>query len=281
MLLPLVFVLGLSGCDSGVEMEDIATEELYAVSSWVSPQDTLLQVYLFKANRIGTVARWDSAQVKNALVLISDGTKTDTLLFNPEKGRYESKPRHLQIEPLNQYDLKILTPSDILLEASCSIPPTPAMPVVAGVRAGDDYSFTIRTANILEHQYFSLITFAKGMVEFEDPRFGTQRYNIHARFLNEPAFPAEKGAHLDQYNGIVSRAYSAENPRLFVSLQYLEEGLYKYLRNYQRYDHWQSNNTGALFPNFQEPQPLYSNIKGGVGIFAGYNQATIEVEIQQ
>ena len=291
-LLPLVFTIGLLSCESGVEIENISTEELYAVSSWISPQDTLLELYLFKASPLGTVAREDSAEVRDALVLISDGNNNiDTLHFDPDfkpeygrqgmHGRYAAKPKNIHIEPLTSYFLKVETRSGILLEANCTIPSTPPLPEVSGSRVEDDYAFTVSIESTSKERYFSLITYAEGIVESEtsNPERPVYKSQLHSRLLTNVKFPADILSAAKQHDGIIPQAYNAENPKAFVSLRFIEENLYRYLQDFQFYDHWQSNNSGALFPNFQEPQPIHSNIKGGVGIFAGHNQSTVEIEL--
>lgn len=263
----------LLSCNSGVELENIPTEDLYSVSSFISPQDTLFRVYLFHANAIGTIDNPALALVTDAEVVITDGVlQFDTLLFNKDTDRYEARKKNVAVESLKTYFLKIKLIKGRNLEASCTIPPVPGIPEVTGARENDDYLFQVSWNNPTSFKYFVLIPFGEGFYERTTP-LGTRKEQITARLLDDIRFPSDDQAAFNAYEGIVSRAYLADNPRLTIYLRNVEANLYEYFKTYQYFDGWDINNEGNLFPNFRDPEPVFSNIEGGVGIFAGYNQS--------
>lgn len=276
----MVLTIILLSCDPNVELDDISINELYSVSSFISPQDSIFLVHLYRAGEIGTIANADSFLVKNAQVIISDGSKGDTLTYNPETGRYEAKKEHVAIEPLKTYFLEIITTNGKILKASCTIPLKPQEPEVIGYKEGKDFLFTVSLSNSSDIKYFTLIPFAEGTIEYMGPR-GPAIAQLDAYFIDFPMFPLDHQNSPSGFDGILPSAYEAKDPKLTIFLRNIEENLYEYLKNYQEYEEWDANNTGNLFPNFQEPLPIHSNIEGGVGIFAGYNQSVVEVNIKE
>ena len=268
-----MLISALSSCDSGVETENISAEDLYSVSSFISPQDTVFRVYLYHGKAIGTIDNPDFALVDNAEVIITDGIlQSDTLQFNSE--HYEGEIKNVEIEALKTYFLKIRLATGGTLEASCTVPPTPEIPQVTGERTNDDYLFQVSWNNPEGFQYFILAPFGEGFYESTTPA-GTRKEQITARLLDDIRFPSDDQSSFNIYEGIVSRAYLAENPAVTIYLRNVEESLYKYFETYYDFEEWDNNNEGNLFPNFREPQPVFSNIEGGVGIFAGHNQSVV------
>lgn len=277
-----IYVVSLSillSCDPNVELDDISINELFSVSSFISPQDSIFHVYLYRAGKIGTIANADSFLVKNAQVTISDGFNADTLTFNPESGRYEAKKKNLTIEPMKAYFLAIITANGENLKASCTIPLRPPDPEVIIHREGKDLLFTVILDSSSHTKYFTLIPFAEGAFEYTGPK-GPMTSQLNAYFVDFPIFPLDHQNSSRTFAGILPNAYEAEDPKLTIFLRSLEENLYNYFRTFQDHEEWNANNTGTLLPNFQEPFPLHSNIEGGVGIFAGYNQSITEIEIE-
>lgn len=265
-------------CDSGVEDEIIPIEELISVSSIISPQDSVFHAYLFHAGALGTVTNSHTSSVKDAQVIISDGFVSDTLIYNDERKRYEANRKYLIIEPMKSYFLTIRTASGKILSAECSIPPSPEMPEIKGKREDEDYVFTIDWNNPTGFKYFNLALIAEGKFTYSYPE-GMRTELLSARLLEEIYFPSKNQVDFNSYEGIVSAAYLADTPKLRVVLRYIQEDLYDYLVSYKKYEEWESDNEGNLIPNFREPLPIHSNIDGGVGIFAGYNQSIAEIDI--
>ena len=278
LCLYVIFGLLSFSCDSQVEGEIVLIEELISVSSVISPQDSIFHAYVFHAGALGTVTNSHTSTVKDAQVIISDGFVGDTLIYNDERKRYEAKRKNLIIESMKSYFLTIKTASGKILSAECSIPPTPEVPEIKGKREKEDYVFTINWNNLTGFKYFTLALIAEGKFTYSYPE-GIRMVLLSARLLEDIYFPSKNQLDVNIYDGIVPAAYLAKKPKLRVILRYIEEDLYHYLVSYKKYEEWQSDNEGNLIPNFREPLPIHSNIDGGVGIFAGYNQSIAEIDI--
>lgn len=270
------FTLALFGCDTGVEEDLISVDNLFAVSSFISPEDSLLTLYLYKAQKPGQFPRVDSALVTNAEVVISDeADRADTLQYVPENERYEAVPNNLTIEPLKTYFLKITIPLHQTLEAYCTIPPEPDPYEMTGYREEDHYYFDVSWKDSGNINFFVLSVNARGTFELDTPS-GIYEGNLSPRLLDEIEFPLRVQNSFYAYQGIVPYVYKAENAELTVSLMSIDEALYLYFKSYQQYYHWAANNSDP-FPSFLEVKPIYSNIEGGVGIFGGRNQRIVKI----
>lgn len=186
-----------------------------------SPQDTVLQVYLFQGSDLGTTANADSSLVKDAQVIISDGNAADTLMFNSNTRRYEGRKKNPSIEPLRTYFLVIQTAAGKVLKASCSIPPAPPIPQITGYREQNDYFFKVSWSNPTGFKYFSLTPFALGTIEVNS--IPSRSVPLNARLLDDVSFPSDEQRNLNSYQGIVPQAYAADNPKLRIILRHIEK----------------------------------------------------------
>lgn len=137
--------------------KNIKPEKLLAVTSFISPQDSVFKVFVFRGSPLGSTIKKDSAAVKDALVTISDGIGYDTLYLtfeiNPNTGpgtrsyRYSGKKQNVIVTTGGTYQLNVQTPSGENIHAECTIPPTPGAPAVTGERENDDYNFIVQWRN--------------------------------------------------------------------------------------------------------------------------------------
>lgn len=281
-----VIFSSLLACDPNVDIENIAPNKLLAVSSFISPQDTLFKVFVYRAAPIGSTVKIDSAAVKDALVTISDGLKYDTLYLSYETHpvtevksyRYIGKKKNVVVVTASTYYLQVQTPSGESVNALCTIPPEPGKPVVSGVQENNDFRFFIDWSNSQLHKYFTIILDADGQYERVHQN-GIIKTDLEPSLLEPIEFPSDTQVAYNSYEAILPNAYVAENPVLKVSVRNVSEQLFDYFKSYQRYEEWEANNSGNLFPNFQEMPLIYSNINGGVGIFAGYNDSSVQIEL--
>jgi hypothetical protein len=93
---------------------------------------------------------------------------------------------------------------------------------------------------------------------FPDDYFKGKEYSIRF-FINNYDFgnPSSPGSY---GGGTIKPIYS----RRVVHIQHLSKDLFTYLKYLKLYDFYHDN-------PFAEPVPVYSNVKNGVGIFAGFN----------
>ena len=148
------------------------------------------------------------------------------------------------------YSLVVQTPSGEKVSAICTIPPEPGAPAVSGVKENDDFRFSITWSNPLIYKYFILILDAVGSYENPYPG-GSGKIDLQSSLLEDIKFPSDKQVLNNSYEAVVPFAFLASNPALKVSIRNIDDGLFKYFKTYQRYQQWDDNNSGNLFPSFQ------------------------------
>ncbi|HMJ68078.1 MAG TPA: DUF4249 family protein [Cyclobacteriaceae bacterium] len=276
-LLPFIISALLINCDPGVDLDSIRIDNLLAVSSFISPQDSTHKVFLFRASEVGDVENYKSAVVQGALVILSDGVTADTLHLNNDLAYYATNTSNVNVKEFGTYHLSIKVGEDPILNASCTIPPDPGTPSVNGTREGDDFRFQVIWENVDQHPYYVLSAFAEGQYERESP-FGPVTSNLRADMEQTP-IPANDQQSSNTGSGKVANAFLPEEASLTATVWNVDEDMYTYYKTYDDYFIWIVNSTGSI-PNFNEPYPIYSNITNGVGIFAGFNTSSTTRKIK-
>jgi len=257
-------------CESGVETALISPDKLVAVSSLISPQDSVVSVYVYQGKQLGDVARSDLAVINDAKVVIEEGTKVNVLSFNPKSKSYQISNELLNVSPTKQYRLRVETKNGIVLQASCSVPKTPEAPKIKGVRNGDDYAYALGWPS---QNNVSLFTFTFVLIDviFKPQLGASSGPNLGFVVGNNLFDNDDRGSKVIENK--IFNAFRAEKIALKTTLYSLDENAFKYLKTKNEAYSWGANTSG-LIPNLREPRPVFSNVDGGTGIFGAYNQTT-------
>jgi hypothetical protein len=272
----LIFSFLLFNCDPNVIDKTFDQDNLISVTSFISPQDTVLMAHVYYGQKLGTNMNLESAVVDDALVTVGDSQTMDTLIFNVEKLRYEAPPEHLVVEANKKYRLNVRLSDGRSLTSECIIPAFPENPILNGDRDGNNFQFKASWSSFDNYPYYILSTRATGTYEITNPR-GTFTVSLLS-VLDEGSFIVDKQKEHNARNGNVSNAYLSTNPGLKIYLRNVDHNMYSFYKTLIELDEWNSN-TGNLIPNFREPQSVYSNIIGGAGVFGGYNLNIEEFDI--
>ncbi|MFN4145194.1 MAG: DUF4249 domain-containing protein [Runella sp.] len=275
-LLAIILGMGicLCNCQSGVEVARIAPDELISVSSFLSPQDTLIRVNVLRGRALNTTARVDSALIRDAQVIITSHGQNIQLTYNEALRCYVTTPKSLPIKPSERYHLRVKVGSK-LCTASCQIPENPIQPTIQPQREEDHFIGILDWPSTPLPRFFTL-TYELRDVIFK-PQLGSTR-GPYTGFLTDNLFDRQK-QNTQALELRVFNAYKAERISLRIVYQALDEPTFRYLKTYRDFDNWRSNTSGFI-PNLREPQPVFSNIEGGVGIFGGYNQTVLNFKIK-
>jgi|JI6StandDraft_1071083.scaffolds.fasta_scaffold94686_2 hypothetical protein len=258
----------LVSCNSGVEIDRILPDNLVAVSSLISPQDSVVRVYVYQGKALGEVARSDAAIISDAKVTIEGNNTIHSLVFDAKTNSYSISNQEVKVTPSKQYKLQVTTKSGIILKASCIVPSNPDMTIIKGLQEGNDYIFNLEWP-VLDKVAFFTFSFDLTDVIFK-PQLGAS---------SGPSLGFITGSNLfnnnDRPNKLIEskvfNAFRAEKVSLKTTFYSLEGNAFNYLKTKTDAYNWNSNTSG-LIPNLREPQPVFSNIQGGVGIFGAYNQ---------
>jgi hypothetical protein len=215
---------------------------------------------------MGGIARPDSALIRDAQVSIFDEVRNIPLTYNPSQKCYTVSNRIVNIQPAKEYKLQVKV-GDIVCRASCQIPPNPGTPIINQSKQNDDFIAILTWPNSEKSRYF-ILNYSLKEVIFR-PQIGNTT-GPYTSFLTNSLFDRQK----DEANELeirVFNAFKADRVSLAISYQVLDENTYNYLKTYQDFNNWKINTEGFI-PNLREPQPVFDNIEGGIGVFGGYNQ---------
>ncbi|PWJ57676.1 uncharacterized protein DUF4249 [Dyadobacter jejuensis] len=276
----LMIALGLASCDPGVSIENIDAENLLCVTSFISPQDSTLTAYVYRARSNGDVAGRVSVLEKNATVVISDGKKEVFLIFDPILRTYKALNPFGAATDGTVFQLRVSTPDGVAVSAQSVLPPKPQKPVVTSQVKDGWNVFKMVWQNDIDYPYYDV----EGVWSSD---IGDSIYNyfgpdISVNFERDPYdyIPSDK-----QLNGANSISFLTSTDLDFpgslqASLRVInvEESNFKYWKTYREYRNWGFNVDGGIIPNFQSPVRVYSNIDGGFGVFTSQN-ASEPVEV--
>ena len=270
------------------------------VSGYLSPQDTMLAI---RVTRTQTVVG-DSLNlletgiiVPNAKVTLSEGDRSIVLPFYkvnpPADSAYSIDARLLPIVAGHTYKLTVETPAGQRLSSTCTIPQA----VLPKSILFDSLTQTQSRATIQRHYV---------RTRWQDPAGQTNYYQVAGifRYSSITNFRDEKYSSLsfdDDNRGLFSdagvdgtimvsgRAYltsvaSATNVSTSFSNQYSTASVTVNLMSveptYYRFQEAIIRQRRARNNPFAEPVLIPSNIQGGLGCFAGYNNATLTMTLK-
>ena len=258
----------LSGCvkdATNVKLPD--TPPKLVVGCFISPQDTLIVVTLSRSNPIFGPAHNNSNNllVADASVIISDGAASVVVPYNSVNERYELPATMLTIASGQTYSLNISTPKGESVSASCTVPPSNLASLT--VEFIDTASSTKRIN-----------------VKWTDIPNETNYYRIFAQTVFADSF-ANDTAYNEMYSdNSLQNDYDKDGKEMTSKLNgysyytggngYTKIGYDFYLLNIdaEYYKYQNSLNNYTYGDPFSEPIPLYTNIKGGLGIFGAYQK---------
>lgn len=282
----LISVVLMAGCIRDAENIKLpgGTPKL-VIGSFISPQDTLLSVSVTQSYPVGKVITNDGV-VKDAQVVLSDGITSQTLSFDDKEEKYTGKPV-FPISGGQTYYLTVQAPDGRSVKASCTIPSTKDTTLTVAVDsantdqagyldyyvragwtdiAGETNWYKINVEFIMEdtvHQYLYSNIF----------NFSTTENPIYSDEGKDGQKFATNQGDVYIYNPY-SFSYPPQNKKFYKA--YILVYLLTIDQNYYKY--YESLNNVSSDP-FAEPMNLYSNIEGGLGVFAGYQKHTVRRDV--
>lgn len=295
-LFPLLFIFllaSLMSCESDVEdMDSLQVASKLAVTSFISPQDTLLTVRLQKSQpAIGKVLTEEQRKVKSATVTISSGSSVVALDYNPATDSYEADARVWPIVAGESYKLVVVTSDGTRAEASCTVPETTDIMitdinVTSRVEENEwsgpakKYSITLEWQDALDvKNYYRALAYKEYSIT---DGFGNKHtYKDELYFANgsnglknddrtAAGILVSDKMEYNQYGDVPTNGPTTIHAILVVS----DRPYYLYHESLQKQMDFDGN-------PFAEPTIMYTNIEGGIGVFAGYNQLEAVEEVEE
>lgn len=290
-LLMLCALVVLTGCESDVEDMDLDVSSKLVVISYISPQDTLLKVHLQMSQpAIGKRLSSEQLKIKNATVTISDGASVLALAYNADKDHYEGDAKAWPVSAGKTYRLKVITPAGDVAEATCTVPRTEGIEITeinAPYSVEQDYynsnarkyniSFKWKDAPEVANYYRTLVYKAYSITD-SDGLKRTFYEGVYRGYngIDTQTDEKSKGGIMTS-EAIVYYDYNSDRMDkpfyLYAVLVVSDRHYYLYHQSLYKQQETSDN-------PFSEPTIMYSNIKGGLGVFGGYNQLVAVKELE-
>lgn len=253
--------------DATVKLPEVPAK--LVLVSFVSPQDPLIKVSVTLSQPLYNNAASNSFDpVKDAVVQISSDLGSATLTYDKDSEAYTIDSTKLKIREGFTYHLSVSTPDGKHAEANTTIP-----------AACREFSFSIssdstRLACSLHDKagrqdYYRIFLQNSDYFFFEGyDQNGSFLDTIRANYASS-FWITDKDKDGEIISGSMQytlRVYSSERS---VFLLHVSEEYYNYGTRLLLADEGNSP--------FQEPTPMYSNISGGFGVFAGYNSYKLPI----
>ena len=262
-----VFVSLIAGCvkdANNIKLPE--TEAKLVVGCFISPQDSMIVVTLTRSNPIFGKNHNSSRALNNVVdaeVTIFNGTNTINIPYNNGYLDYEIASSLFPITSGTTYQIKVSTPQNEHLSASCTVP--------------------LSTVSSVDIEVDTLSRTKKVILKWQDIPNETNYYQAVGFLIISDTFNGDT-THTPMgwnYNHLANDQ-DRDGSQLHADLEYDFYGHYDskiigfgfYLMNtdVEYYKYQKSiNNYGGDNP-FSEPTPVYSNIKGGLGIFCAFQK---------
>lgn len=264
-------LIAFPACVSEAEIDLPNNEPKLVVISFISPQDTIIWVEvsksapLFKKRDVSL----ENKIVADATVHISDGENQALLDYNKLRWKYFIDASEFPVLAGGTYQLKVATPDGLTAEGACTVPMSNNTlsfdyeKQIGNRFENESYIVTAKWTSTPQDDYgFRL--FGEAEFSYEYPP-GESNVSYTPIIIGEEYVPSsgtmyEKKGILTFFN----ESYDYKNIKI---------GLLNVDEHYYRYHTTLSVYSGD--DPFSEPAPLYSNIEGGLGVFAAYNKTTV------
>lgn len=268
-----VLMAVLTSCDPDVEIENIPAGKLLYVNGRISPRDSSLKVYVFRAAGLSEWIRSDSLVEKKARVTISDGARETTLQYYAGTMQYEGINIFKDAADGTTFTLTVITPDGITVVAHSILPPKPKLISFQCNYRNNLLKYSIVWDNPGGYKYFQAWTSLAGLTIDGVGNTGFIRYTNNLPLEPGVFFWDRQPAGINSIADSIPIIYKLEGPaKVSFTLANMEESVWKYEKTSEKYGNWLSNaEESSIIPVFREPAQVYNNIEGGFGIFASYN----------
>lgn len=304
LLSGLLVWVGLAGC--GSLRNEVSPDQLGLASAklvihgFLSPQDTTLAIKVSQSRTVtgdSLSSALTDGNITDAVVTLTDGSRSVRLRYKANGATYYSAPAtQLPILPGHTYQLTVVTADGQQARSQCTIP----APVRLSAVVIDSLTETQGRGQV--RRYFA-------RARWQDPAGPGNYYQVAGAFQVVTGTSATTGKNTVVYNNlgfdddnrglsadtdadggslVSGRAFLGNIPldgatpkgfrqqyrgsRLRVELYSVEASYYQYRSAVIRQGRVRNN-------PFAEPVLIPSNIGGGLGCFAGYNQSAIETVV--
>jgi hypothetical protein len=280
--------LALWSCNSFVTEIDPSelpsTDSRLVLSCYISPQDTVIAAKLTETKTVISTGG-TRADITNATMKISDGTKTVPLIYDNNLLYYRALPSQMKIEVGKSYFMTVSTPDGRSVSSKCTVPPSITIKEIK-VDSGTAVTLKGLNAREVKEYYLKLIwQDLPGSVDYYRG-FGfvqgtfKDRNNTVTQRTDGVDFTGADDKNSDGQLLTLNVIYQPARNSTAATIQKLTVGLFHADINYFNYHESLRKQRGNNNNPFVEPVLLYTNVEGGFGCFGAYNATWKELKIK-
>ncbi len=258
----------MNGCTKDADVKLPAVESKLVINSFISPQDTIVKAVVTISQPLYNNSNSGNYSIiSNAAVQISDGVNTKTLTYNSTENYYSVHTSEFPITAGGSYHLTVTTPDGKNVNASTTIPSanstlTFTSHLVNDPNQSDGYSIEAKWNDSPgTEDYYRIAYYGKEYYGNSDTSYSV----FSDYFSDKDADGKVFDKSIKIYQSISAPGNSGELYLIHATKEY-------YLF------HTKLAASGNSSDNpFAEPVQMFTNINGGFGVFAGFNQYKLPV----
>lgn len=276
VLLSLLMVL--AACEEMVSDVDVPeTQPKLVVNSFITPDSPYTSICVYKSRPLYSSYDNDTTKfpvVKDATITISNADTSVNIPYDVEYDIYRISKSDFPIIAGNTYTLNVTTPSGYSVNAICTVPIV-LPPQIENITIDSSLEYELykchanfRFLDIEGTEQYYCVTASK--VSYQTGDFDP--YIDELRFNRGDSYFSNKNKE-GQYFSFVTDdyyTYQEEPVKLIFTIAVIDKNYYYYHKGLSDSDEGNP---------FAEPTPLFSNINGGLGIFAAYIQNEIVIDL--
>jgi hypothetical protein len=288
IFLNIIFILGvsslLSACIRTLDEKDMPKiETKLVIGGYISPQDTIVKIFVGKS--VPIYQKSDqmfnvNPPISDASVLLSGNGLSTSLLYDEKLSSYTVSTSHFPIAPGATYHLIVSTPAGLYAEAETTVPSAINSSLTFSldtVETSSTYGYSGKSLQISvlwedtpnQNNYFRI--YGEIGVLYDSSFYQYPRYNYYDVLQFDTKTIVIKD--IGYVNGIIG-PIKADTPLENKQFNDISLSLLNTDRNY--YEFYKSYDSNYQDNFFSEPQNIYTNIKGGLGIFASYQKYSMK-----
>jgi len=244
------------------------------VTGFIAPDNDEISIVVSMTKAIYVTRPYDAnslMSIKDATVLISDGNDTVQLAYDAQSEKYTISQELMPVIEGKTYYLKVTAPGGYEATSVCTVPSSlpPDLEIDKIDSTGDQFNrnytiyFKFRDLDG-EGDYYGVYIGKYDQYDFQE-----QGYFYNADFDRGEPFVSDKNVDGQYFSYKTYDMYFNNGmSRLYSAICLTDVNYYKYHKAlYNRDDE----------NPFAEPYPLYSNIMGGIGVFAAFTRKAKEI----
>jgi hypothetical protein len=273
-------IVSLSACESMIS--DVAVPESkpkLVINGYLSPENDTLKVNIQESEPLYTPStnfELGYPVVTDAVVKISDGNKSITLIYNNSQKKYLAVSDVFNIEPGSTYYLEVSTPRGDLATSSCTIPNSVIPEIeITNIETFNDYGYIEKVVSFRfkdvagEGDFYHVQAGILYVTEFGEDFMGETYLEKGEPF--ESDVNKDGSYFLYKTGRIGGQVPNQTSLHIYIFIGVTDENYFNYHRSVTNF---QDDNP------FSEPTPVYTNITGGLGVFGSYSGRIISINLK-